>query len=106
MWYKQALSWGDGMYIVGTAMVGTSAISHGRSPYAAWGVTALNPDVVDIFVESLDSEGNYRASEDQWSPIETYTEIIKVRFGSDIHFPVRYTKNGVILPNEFLDGSA
>jgi len=37
--------------ILGASVVGTPQLTHGRSPIAAWGVTAINPDVTDLFVE-------------------------------------------------------
>lgn len=39
--------------ILGASVVGTPSITHGRSSIAAWGVTAINPDVTDLFVESI-----------------------------------------------------
>lgn len=42
--------------IVGATVVGTTIISHGRTDYMSWGVTAINPDISDVFVEYLRDE--------------------------------------------------
>ena len=37
--------------LVAASVVGTPTITHGRTQFAAWGLTAINPDVSDVFVE-------------------------------------------------------
>ena len=40
-------------YLIGATLVGLPVFSYGRSPYASWGVTALYPDVMDLFIEDV-----------------------------------------------------
>lgn len=46
------------------------------------------------------------SSNKEWVPLESKMETIKVRFGSDVELPLKFTRNGVIISNDFLDGSA
>jgi len=38
-------------YLIGATGLGSPTFLYGRSPYAAWGVTANYPDAMDLFVE-------------------------------------------------------
>ena len=39
--------------MIGGSFVGIPGFTYGRTPFGAYGGTALNPDVMDIFVENL-----------------------------------------------------
>lgn len=95
-------------YIVGGTIIGIPGFLYGRSPFASWGVTALNPDVVDLYIEDISEDGTqyYDAITEKYEPIETEEEIIKVRFGSDIVLKTQFTRAGVIMPLDILDGGA
>lgn len=49
-------------YIGGFSIVGSPAITHGRSPIVSWGLTAINPDVSDVFVEYIKDDTHYLSS--------------------------------------------
>ena len=68
-------------------MVGLPIFSHLRTPFLAGGVTSMNPDVADIFVEEV-KDGKYLASDGTWKKVKSYTEVIKVRFGSDVNLEI------------------
>jgi len=60
LWYVTRLRWNitegedaERTFLVGGSLVGTPSYTYGRSPHGAFGVTALNPDVTDLFVEKL-----------------------------------------------------
>jgi len=81
-------------------------MTHGKSEFVSWGATSLNPDVSDLYVEYI-KNGQYMAgNRDTWEKIEETSEVIKVRFGEDIDFKIRFTRNGVLLPSSWIDGSA
>ena len=68
------------------------------TPKLSWGLTAINPDVADLFLEQV-KDGNYLTNDGKdWAPLEVRTELIKVRFGSEVTLKVQKTRNGVILP--------
>lgn len=69
--------------------------TYARTKQIAWGATAVNPDVTDLFVENI--KGDTYFYDGKWLPIEKETEVIKVRFGSDIIMENRYTMNGIVM---------
>ena len=65
-------------------------------------MTSLNPDVQDLFLEQVKGD-QYLASDGTWTDVRTIHEVIKVRFGSDVHFDIRATDNGVLMERDILD---
>ena len=60
----------------------------------------------DLYVEYI-KNGLYMAgNKETWEKIEETTEVIKVRFGEDIDLKIRFTRNGVLIPDTWIDGSA
>ena len=89
-------------------MIGVPQFMYARTPYASWGVTALYPDVMDLFVEDVEEESGtyFDAVTQKQEPFEILEETIRVRFGSDVKLRHKVTRNGVIMPLDLLDGSA
>jgi acyl-homoserine lactone acylase PvdQ len=61
MWYTIRLGWndpttGERTGITGGSLVGSPAFTFGRTPYVSWGTTAVNPDVIDLYVETIKDE--------------------------------------------------
>jgi penicillin amidase len=65
--------------MAGASFVGTPAFSYARTEYAAFGCTAINPDTIDLFSETI-KDGKY-LYDNEWHEVTTYDEVIKVRFG-------------------------
>jgi len=107
-WYPLRMSWydadGDKSYIMGASVVGSPTITYGRTKFMAFGVTALNPDVIDMYTETI-KDGKY-LYEGEWHALEEYEETIKVRFGFDVTIKVQLTRNGVIVDKDLMDGTA
>lgn len=61
----------------------------------AYGATAINPDISDIFVEQI--KGDEYFYDGQWHKLKKVKEVIKVRFGSDYEIEYNFTHNGVLL---------
>ena len=115
IWYINRLSWKqvdpdtgeiERTYLLGASCVGTTSFSHGRTPVLAWGMTAVNPDVSDIFVETIRNGTHYLAGDDSWEPIMKSHETIKIKGKPDLTHTTFYTRNGVLLPPDLLEGSA
>jgi penicillin G amidase len=81
-WYMITLKWGEDEFLAGGTNMGVPVFSYGRSKHLTWGVTALNPDNSDLFVEKI--EGDNFFYDGQWHPLRKLNETIKVRFGSDV----------------------
>ena len=79
-WYMANMQWGDN-YIMGAGVPGLPFIIYGRTKYGAFGVTALNSDVSDLYEEKVD--GNKYFYDGQWHEFKIRTEHLGVRLGAD-----------------------
>jgi penicillin G amidase len=69
------------------------------TPYMAGCATSLNPDAQDMYLEQVEND-KYLASDGTWKDVKVISEVIKVRFGRDVHFDIKATDNGVLLPKD------
>lgn len=91
--------------LVAATVIGTTMITHGRSEFMAWGVTAINPDVIDLYVEYI-RDDHYLSTNKTWEPLKYRYETIKVRGGEDVEIELKFTRNGVVIPMDLIDGQA
>lgn len=66
---------------MGAGVPGLPFIIYGRTKFGAFGVTALNSDISDIYEEKID--GNMYEYDGKWHEFKIRSEHFKVRFGSD-----------------------
>ena len=111
-WYATRLSWTydnsgkpERTFVAGGSNIGIPLFTYQITPFSASGVTSLNPDVLDLYVEEVAGD-SFLANDGQWKPMRVIEEKIKVRFGFDVDFKVRFTDNGVVLPKDLLAGKA
>jgi penicillin amidase len=104
IWYQIHLSTTDGKYdVAGFGFAGVPGVVTGHNKDIAWGVTNVEADVEDVFLEKLDETnhpGQY-LSGDKWLPLTTYTETIIVKGQTPVTQTVRYTNHGPILSDAF-----
>lgn len=93
-------------YLIGGTLLGVPQFTYGRTPFASWGVTALYPDNMDLYVEDVDGETYFDAVTGKYEPFETIEETIKVRLGFDVTLKHKLTRTGVVMPLDFIDGHA
>lgn len=91
--------------LVTASVVGTTILTHGRSDNIAWGVTAINPDITDLYVEYL-REDHFLSTNKTWEKLKFRYENIKVRRSEDVELELKFTRNGVILPMDMIEGPA
>jgi acyl-homoserine lactone acylase PvdQ len=94
-WYLIKLSWGDKYFISGATTPGMPLFTYARTKDVSWGVTALNPDLSDLYVEKVD--GDKYLYDDKWYEFKKISETFKVRGGSDVTIEYNHTHNGVIM---------
>lgn len=87
LWYLADVQ-GDKLKAIGASIPGLPAIVIGRNERVAWGVTNVNPDVQDLFVEP---EG---------AKLTSRTEIIKVKGQPDVQLTVQESVHGPIISGE------
>lgn len=84
LWYLADLQ-GDKLKVIGATIPGLALVVIGRNQRIAWGVTNLNTDVQDLYIEP---EGTQLTSR---------KEVIKVKNESDVVITVRESKHGPII---------
>lgn len=93
-WHFTYLRWGE-KFLAGAAVPGMFINSYARADIGAYGTTAMNADVSDIFVEQV-KDGKY-LFEGEWHDLEERTETFKIRGMGEKKHTYYYTKNGPLL---------
>jgi penicillin amidase len=107
IWYMVHLSM-PGLRTAGVSVAGLPGIAIGHNEQIAWGVTSLEPDTQDLYIEKFDSQNPRRYQTPAgWREAEVRREEIKVRKGflstetEAVPFEVTVTRHGpVILEKE------
>ncbi len=97
VWYLASLD-APGYRAVGATLPGVPGVIIGRNERIAWGLTSLEPDVQDLFVEAVDPQdpSRYR-HRGEWRSFETRVEKIRIRGGKEEDLVVRGSVHGPIV---------
>ena len=100
IWYQTGLhcrtvSAGCPFDVSGFSFAGFPGIVVGHNQSIAWGITNLNPDVSDFYLEDVRG-GSYRRG-NTYLPLKQRTETIKVAVGADVTTTIRETVHGPLL---------
>jgi penicillin amidase len=96
IWFMADLS-APGFHAAGVTLPGFPFVIAGHNEHVAWGFTALYADVQDLYDETLDGKGNYKAADGSWKPLAINHEVIHVRGGKDVELDVQSTEHGPLL---------
>jgi penicillin amidase len=100
-WYENGLHAG-GFDVVGFSFAGVPTVLIGHNARIAWGITSMNGDAEDLYVETLDpGRKQYRAG-DGWHPLTVLREPIRLKNGKSIDSEVVLTRHGPLV-NEVMD---
>jgi penicillin amidase len=97
LWYLARIVTPEGN-LSGVTFPGVPYTILGHNDRVAWGSTTTGGDVQDLFVEDVlpADPGQYKTPDGQ-AAFVTRDELIRVRFGSDIHLKVRETRHGPVI---------
>jgi penicillin G amidase len=87
--------------VAGFTFSGVPGVIIGHNADIAWGLTNLEADVSDLYLERV--EGDRWWYDGHWRPLRTHTETIRVRGGEDVTITVRSTAHGPLLSD--VDGT-
>ena len=93
LWYLADLQ-GPALKVIGASIPGLPSIVIGRNDRVAWGVTNVNPDVQDLYVEPPSA------------PLKSRTEVIRVKGAPDVKLTVRESAHGPIVSDLGSGGAA
>ena len=80
IWYEVALHWGNKDYVMGATLPGCPLVSVGRTRELSWGVTYLDADTSDYFVEDCrpTEAGHWQyRRDDHWHDFQVREETIE-----------------------------
>jgi penicillin amidase len=95
VWYEVQLTAGD-FDVAGFTAPGLPFVVVGHNRRIAWGLTSVEPFVLDLYVESFNSQGEYQAA-NGWRKAEHRQEVIHVKGGPDVAVDVTLTRHGPIV---------
>lgn len=105
LWYLVKIVLPGG-FIAGATVPGVPLVIAGHNQAIAWGLTATQSDVQDLYRESAAAgpPGSYDTP-DGPRPYTTRTEVIRVRGGDDIHLQVRSSRHGPVISQTTGEGA-
>lgn len=98
IWYENGLH-GGRFDSVGFTFPGVPAVVIGHNQRIAWGVSNLNPDTEDFYLEKLDDRANPTKYEfqNQWQDLQIIKETIQVKGAAPVALNVLITRHGSIM---------
>jgi penicillin amidase len=89
---------GPGIHVVGASLPGTPGVLIGHNEHVAWSFTAAMLDDQDLFVVTLDEEGENELIDGAWLRVRTVTEQIRIRWEEDpVVLKVRMSERGPLV---------
>jgi len=95
IWYLARITGGD-LDVTGATIPGLPGVAIGHNGHIAWGVTTVNVDSQDIYVEKI-NERNEAEYQGAWEPLQVVPETIKVKGSSDLNLKVRISRHGPLI---------
>jgi penicillin G amidase len=100
LWYEAHLrcpnAGSGGFDVAGVALPGLPYVIVGHNQRIAWGFTNVGPTVEDVYVETINSNGQYMTAEG-WKSPEHREEVIHVKGKADVKLDVELTRHGPII---------
>ncbi len=97
LWYMARIVTPEGN-LAGVTFPGVPYHILGHNDRVAWGTTTTGGDVQDLFIEDVvPGDGTQYRTPDGQAAFVTRDEVIKVRFGEDVHLRVRQSRHGPVI---------
>ena len=82
--------------VAGVSLPGLPYVIVGHNRRIAWGFTNLGPAVEDVYIETTNDRGEYKAS-DGWHAMSKRHEVIHVRKAPDVELDILSTRHGPVI---------
>ena len=93
IWYMIHLR-APGLDVAGVSLPGTPSVIVGHNQRIAWGVTNLQFDVQDLYIENFDPKTGRYLYRGQWEQARQEREIIPVKGARPVEMPLWITRHG------------
>lgn len=88
--------------VAGFSFAGVPGVIIGHNDRIAWGMTNVDPDVIDLYIEKVNPENpNQYEVNGQWLDFETRRETIQVGGGEAVEITVRLTRHGPVISDTY-----
>jgi penicillin amidase len=87
--------------VAGFGFAGMPGVVIGHNARIAWGLTNLNPDVTDFYLEKIN--GNQVEKDGKFTAVTTRTETISVAGGKSVPLVIRSTSHGPVISDVLAD---
>jgi penicillin amidase len=101
IWYQVGLHCECAFNVTGFSMSGVPGVIIGHNARIAWGLTNLNPDVTDLYLEKINGDRYFDGT--TWRSLITRRETIAVAGGPAVPITVRATEHGPLLSDRSND---
>ena len=89
---------GPGIHVAGASLPGTPGVLIGHNEHVAWSFTMAMLDDQDLYVLTLDEEGENELVDGAWLRLRTVTEEIRVRWQDDpVLLKIRMSEHGPLV---------
>ncbi len=95
-WYQVVLHIGK-HWIAGVSIPGAPFVIAGRNDDIAWGLTSMQADQTDFYVERLDSSKSKMLHDGRWEPLTIVRDTIRVRDSASVPIVVRIGRHGPLI---------
>lgn len=95
LWYEAELNAGP-LHVAGVTLPGLPFVVAGHNATVAWGLTSLNADTQDLYIEKTNARGDYLDGA-RWLPFNQHSETVHVRWHSDVTIKVMSTSHGPVV---------
>jgi penicillin amidase len=99
IWYMVHLR-APGLDVSGVSLPGTPSVIVGHNQRIAWGVTNLQFDVQDLYIENFDPGTGRYLYRGQWEQAREEREIIRVKGAPAVEMPLWITRHGPLYIND------
>jgi penicillin amidase len=90
--------------LTGFSFAGVPGVIIGHNDRIAWGVTNVNPDVEDLYIEKINPQNpNQYEYKGQWEDMQIVNETLQTSSGKTETLTVRYTRHGPIISDTYGD---
>ena len=102
IWYQNHLKVTGKLNVTGVIFPGIPGVIVGHNEYIAWGVTNLNPDVQDLYIEKRNPDNTYQFEyQGKWEDAEVIKYNIPVKGEQPVPYEVLITRHGPIITEVF-----
>ncbi len=98
IWYQMHHIVENELNVTGLLLPGSPLIVCGHNEHIAWGMTNVNVDNLDFYIEKINPEdSNKYEFNSEWKDIIIKKEIIKTKKGEEIEREIRFTHHGPVI---------